>query len=427
MNYRYSPKRTPAARLFRLAGWLWSVLVLTGCRVAVVLAAAWIHRWLGSRLALATRSPMLRAGLAGSLLAMLPIILYAGSDFVPDQPTATRSELPDLSWVPPEDHFDWIQLKSGEWLKGKIKAMQDRELEFDSEELKDLTFEWKDIRQVRSPRHLDVLLTDGETWSGPLIITPTEVTVSGEVPRVAPRSQVQSVTPGGSRERNYWSGKLSAGLTLRAGNTEQVDYNAQVYLQRRTPATRLSLNYLGNFSTLDAVQSANNHRVNTEFDRWLSRKFYLILPFVEYYRDPFQNLDHRLTGGLGVGYDLLVQPKVEWTITAGPAYQYAWFESVQPEEAREKGAGALVFGTRFEWDITRKIDASFEYRGQYTRREIGDTTHHVVTTLSFEITKFLDLDVSLTWDRIANTKAGSDGVEPKSDDIRLVVGLGVDF
>jgi len=53
---------------------------------------------------------------------------------------AKPSDLPPLDWVPPADKFDWIQLKSGEWLKGRIKAMQDRELEFDSEELEDMTY-----------------------------------------------------------------------------------------------------------------------------------------------------------------------------------------------------------------------------------------------------------------------------------------------
>ena len=63
-------------------------------------------------------------------------------------------------------------------------------------------------------------------------------------------------------------------------------------------------NYIGNISRVDDRQNANNHRVNSEFDRWLSRSLYLILPFAEYYKDPFQNLQHRLTGGVGVGYDI---------------------------------------------------------------------------------------------------------------------------
>ena len=47
-------------------------------------------------------------------------------------PATSGSTLPQLSWVPPKDNFDWIQLKSGEWLKGRIKAMQERELDFES-------------------------------------------------------------------------------------------------------------------------------------------------------------------------------------------------------------------------------------------------------------------------------------------------------
>jgi putative salt-induced outer membrane protein YdiY len=342
-------------------------------------------------------------------------------------PGRTNFALPDLGWSPPEDGFDWIQLKSGEWLKGRLKALQERDLEFDSDELNYLTFDWKDIRQVRSVHTLDVLFVDGEKVSGPVTITPDQITVGGAEPRVLPRDQLQSLTPGGSKERNHWSGKLSVGLTLRQGNTESVEYNAQAHLQRRTPATRLSLDYIGNVSSVDQVESANNHRVNTEFDLWLPRRFYLILPFAEYYTDPFQNLAHRVTLGVGVGYDLIDRPKLEWNITAGPAYQQAWFESSEPGGPTQEGTGALVFGSRFDWDITHRIGLILEYRGQFTSREVGETTHHAVSTLSLELTKRFDLDVSLVWDRISNPKIGADGIQPQQDDYRLVVGLGVDF
>lgn len=340
----------------------------------------------------------------------------------------TNPALPDLSWVPPADSFDWIQLKSGEWLKGRLKGLQKRELDFDSEELNDVTFDWKDIRQVRSSRTQDVLFVDGEKVSGVVTATPEQViVVGGGTRRVVPRNHLQSFTRGGSRERNLWSGRASLGLTLRAGNTEQVEYNAQAHLQRRTPGTRLSLDYIGNVSSIDGVESANNQRVNSEFDLWLSRRFYLILPFAEYYKDPFQNLAHRLTVGTGVGYDLIDRPKLNWSITAGPAFQQAWFESSQPGEPSQKGTAALVFGSRLDWEITHRIDLILEYRGQYTSREVGETTHHSVATLSLELTKRFDLDVSFVWDRISSPKVGSDGVQPEPDDFRLVVGLGVDF
>jgi len=341
--------------------------------------------------------------------------------------THTNSALPDLSWVPREDSFDWIQLNTGEWLKGRIKAMQDRQLEFFSEKLSDMTFDWKDIRQVRSPRTIDVLFVDGKRVSGAVTVTPEQVTVGGATPYVLPRDQLQSLTPGGSKERDYWSLDLSLGLTLQAGNTKAVQYNAQIDLQRRTPATRLSLDYIGNISTVNDSENANNHRVNGEFDYWLSQRFYLVLPSAEYYKDPFQNLAHRVTLGGGIGYDLIDHPNLEWNITTGPAYQQAWFESSEPGEPTEKGTAALTFGSRFKWDITRRIKWTTQYRGQYTSREVGDTTHHAVSTLSVDLNKRLTLDVSGIWDRISNPKVGADLVQPKPDDFSLVVGLGVHF
>lgn len=337
----------------------------------------------------------------------------------------TNSALPDLSWVPPLDSFDWIQLKTGEWLKGRIKAMQDRQIEFFSEKLSDVTFDWKDIRQVRSPRTIDVLFVDGTKLSGPVTVTPGQVTVDGVPPYVGPRDQLQSLTPGGSKERDYWSIDLSLGLTLQTGNTKALQYNAQANLQRRTPSTRLSLDYIGNFSSVNGLESANNHRVNTEFDLWLSKRFYVILPGVEYYKDPFQNLAHRVTAGGGIGYDILDHRNLEWNITTGPAYQYAWFESAEPGAPTEKGVAALTFGSQFKWDITSRIKWTLEYRGQYTSKEVGDTTHYGLSKLSLDLNKRLTLDVSGIWDRISNPKVGADGVQPKPDDFRLVVGLGV--
>ncbi len=339
----------------------------------------------------------------------------------------TNSALPDLSWVPPDDGFDWVQLKSGEWLKGSIKAMQERKLEFDSDELKLLNFDWKDIRQVRSPHVNELLYGDKQKASGPISITPEHVTVGGAEPRTFPRGELQSIAPGGAKERNYWSGKVSAGLTMRSGNTRSVDYNAQVNLQRRTAATRLSFDYLGNISTIDDVESANNHRVNAEFDYWVSRRLYVILPLAEYYKDTFQNIARRYTFGGGVGYDLINRPGLEWSVDTGPAYQTTWFDSVQPGEASQRSALAWTFGSKFEWEITQRINLILEYRGQYTSREVGETFHHSVSTLEIELTKRLDLDVSFVWDRTQNPKQESNGAVPKQDDFRLILSLGVRF
>jgi len=84
--------------------------------------------------------------------------------------TTTNAPLPAAYWWPPtlpaDDSFDWIQLKSGEWLKGKLRAVEKRTLKFDSDEFDDVEFDWKDVRRVRSSRPKDLRLVTGETVSG---------------------------------------------------------------------------------------------------------------------------------------------------------------------------------------------------------------------------------------------------------------------
>ena len=216
-------------------------------------------------------------------------------------------------------------------------------------------------------------------------------------------------------------------MTLHSGNTKSTDFNGQANLQRRTPETRLKLDYIGNVSAAEGVENANNHRVNSEFDYWLSRRLYIILPQGEYYKDRYQNIAHRLTLGGGVGYYLFDRPGLEWNVSTGPAYQQTWFDSVPAGESTTRGQAALTFGSKFDWEITRRIDLILEYRGQYTSKEVGETFHHGVAKFEIELTKRFDLDVSLVWDRIQNPKQDSSGATPKQDDFRLILGLGVRF
>ena len=45
------------------------------------------------------------------------------------------------------DDADWVQLKSGEWLRGQLKYIQDKDVEFDSDELDEQTLKLKNVRQ----------------------------------------------------------------------------------------------------------------------------------------------------------------------------------------------------------------------------------------------------------------------------------------
>ncbi|MGN6554551.1 MAG: DUF481 domain-containing protein [Verrucomicrobiota bacterium] len=324
--------------------------------------------------------------------------------------------------------FDWIQLKSGEWLAGKIKSLQEEKLEFDSEELNLLTFDWQDIRTMRSLRLNSVRIEKLKAVDGSVFVTSNEVQVTtSTTTNTYPRADLLAIAPTGNRELDKWSGKVSAGVSFRAGNTKETDANAHAALQRRTPDTRLSLDYLGNYSKLNGAEVEENHRFTGQFDYFLSRRLYARLPDFEYYRDPLQNLSHRITVGAGVGYDLVKTPRTEWNVTVSPSWQRDWFESVPATENASPDSVALVLSTRFDVELTQRLDLLLEYRGQLSRKETGNDTHHAVTTLEFEIHKRLKLDLSFVWGRISSPQTESGGDTPTPDDFRLITSLGVDF
>src|SRR6187455_2670746 len=76
--------------------------------------------------------------------------------------------------------FDWIRLPSDEWLKGKIVSMYDGKLEFDSDELGVHTFDFADIKELRSSRVLQVGLADRPPVTGRLIVDGTAVRIVAE-------------------------------------------------------------------------------------------------------------------------------------------------------------------------------------------------------------------------------------------------------
>jgi len=306
--------------------------------------------------------------------------------------------------------------------------MQDEKLEFDSEELDLHSFDWNDIRTVRSPRLNSVRVENGKPIDGTLLVTTNEIQIfTATSTNTYARADLLAITPTGNRELDKWSGKASVGVSFRAGNTRETDVNAHGNLQRRTPDSRLYLDYLGNYGRVSGANTEDNHLVTGQFDYFLSRRLYVRLPDIQYFRDPFQNLEHRLTVGGGVGYDLIKTPRTEWNITAGPSWQRNWFGTVPSGQSSSADSAALVLETRFDTELTQRIDFIFKYRGQISGKETGTTTHHAETTLEFEIHKRLNLNLSFVWDRITDPKTQLGGETPTPDDFRLITSLGIDF
>lgn len=334
---------------------------------------------------------------------------------------------------PPADtKFDWIQLNSGEWLKGDLKVMYDQSLEFDSDKMDIQDFDFDDVIIVRTRDAQRVLIQEkdrkAEIHTGLVELDNKKITLLGNGESVEfPRDEIVSIAQRAERERDRWSGSLSVGVNVRGGNSETTDANVFANLKRQTALTRYNLDYLSNYSTANREETAENHRLNMDASLFLSNRLYWRILDAEFYRDRFSNIDRQFSAHSGPGYYLVRTPKTEWSTGAGVGYQRTKYSSVEAGEDNAAESPFLAVGTVLDYELNSNVDYLLDYSFRLLNESNGSYTHHLVTTLSMDLIGDMDGDISLIWDRIENPTANENGEVPKQDDYQLIFSLSYEF
>ena len=252
---------------------------------------------------------------------------------------------------------DWVQLKSGEWLRGRIIAMQDFRLEFYSDELKKLTLKWRNVKYIKTSAPYRLRFEDQTRATGAIEITPEKVHVVTDYDdQTFDRNKLLTIASGKETESSLWTYNITASVNLRRGNTDQTDFTAKISTKRQTEFSRVTIDYLGNFTEVRETETVNNHRLNAAYNVFFGRHLFVSPIVAEVYRDPFQNIARRVYAGAGLGYWLIKNIYTEWDIGGGPAYQSTIFDSVQPGQSAEENTLTLILSTRFNSRLNSKVN-----------------------------------------------------------------------
>jgi hypothetical protein len=337
------------------------------------------------------------------------------------------AQQPAPAFQPPPDEFDWLQFVTGEWLKGELIALYDGSLEFESDQLDVLSIDFADVRYLRTNRVVQARFTGQPPVTGKLVVDGDKVSIIGTDTREFARATLITLVGGEPGELNYWSGKVIFGANLRSGNTDQTEINTTARALRRTVKSRVGLEYLGNYNITNDVTAADNQRVAGDVDWFVTDRLFIRPVDAEYFKDSFQNIAHRETFGAALGYQLVDSARVDWEVSAGPAYQRTSFVSVAEGQTESESTAALAISTTYTNELTGDIDYLLDYRFLFTREEAGKFNHHFVTGLTLDSVGFLDIDLTFVWDHLNKPRPDASGILPKQNDYRLMFGLGFDF
>ncbi|UCH28329.1 MAG: DUF481 domain-containing protein [Myxococcales bacterium] len=368
-------------------------------------------------------------GLAGARPASAQTDVGAGlykDESVPEgEEVVNETALEDNYMIEFGDEKDWIRLKSGEWLSGNLERMRDGALEFDSAELKLLTYDWKKVKELHSPKSNTYRLVDGTELVGPAMIDEETITVqTAEGIKTAPRDQLDAIIEHTRRERNYWSTVLRFGLTANAGNSENFTLNGYFRLMREDAMTRAVLSYDGTFGTASRVENANRHLGSGDVDVFVHPIVYVKALTGQLLYDKFQNVRLRATPAAGIGANVITTYKWNWDVEFAPAgYQYLSLLTAAAGVQNPQSDGYMMFRTFADLDFTDDIQLLLEWRTNLVYTTIGNTNHVGSLDFTLRITTILYFNTAFLYLRTEDPWPRADGTVPKKNDYQVVVGI----
>lgn len=337
-----------------------------------------------------------------------------------------QAERDSREWAPPlpdfDSNWDWIELTSGEWLKGELRSLDQDVVDFDSDKLGILSLDWDDIKSVYSARPMELMRRDNSLLVGRLTTVDGQLVVVGTGAQV-PFRDVISIARQSTSEFDRWFVDIALGANLRGGNADQRDANVDLTLWRRTAKSSVRLNYIGNYSEFDGEENVNDHRATTSFDYRLDPVWFVRPFYGEFFRDPYQNVASRITAGFGAGLFLFDTPKLTWNVAVGPGYQETRFVDVPVGDPDKESTGIFFISSNYDHELTADIDLLFNYQLVMMEENSGRVAQHAMAAIDIDLTDALDLRLATYWDRLQQPQVDSEGVQPKKDDYRFVIGL----
>ncbi len=362
---------------------------------------------------------------------------------------ALNAEYLENVQIPKDTKSDWMELKSGEWVRGVFKGFYSGKIEFDSDEFDLLKFDSDDVKQVVTQGESTINLnrdmpnistvtnhfngnidTNHYEVRGKLLFKDEHYEIIQEdgTLRSIEVDQVSSIATGEATEMNYWSASVNIGVDMLSGNSEQVTLTTKAHAQRRTSLTRLRTDYLSTYTKVDTNNTtADNNRLTGSFDLYQTNHFYWRLASLEYIRDRFKNIKLKYTLGLGLGYDILYTDAIDWSVTIGPGYQGTDFYEVKAGEEEKVETNLVFFDTQYSHELSDSVDFILLYNMYLVNEKSGKYLHHVETTVETEFISDFIINISLFWDKVSKPAAFADGTYPEKDDFQAMLGVGYSY
>jgi len=209
-----------------------------------------------------------------------------------------------------------VHLAGGDRITGDIVGMAGGKLTLKTAYAGQVVISWAKVTRLENQQPLTVELAQGETLTAPLAAPADGKLGLGR--REVELASVAAIKPPGV-ERLRIKGQVNVGADSWSGNTDKERWDLDGALTLRQGPHRLAVGAESHRENNKGKDTVDNDLVHAEYNRFISKKWYA-LANARASQDKFKGINHRLGGGLGLGYQFWDTDLSSLSVELGPNY-----------------------------------------------------------------------------------------------------------
>jgi putative salt-induced outer membrane protein YdiY len=318
-------------------------------------------------------------------------------------------------------HAGVVVFNNGDKLTGTVTTLEGGKLKISSTVAGDITVDLKDVQTFSTDEPARIKMSSGERMKAALATSPTtqNVTVEGKPLAIA---DIKSLD---TREQK-WTGSILANGLLTEGNsrTQQLGVDAMAQLRRNDEHNDDRFTLAGSYNfgrqkapdSGDSFVSVDNWYALAKYDRFWTEKWYGYAA-VRTEHDRIADLFLRVTPGVGVGYQWIESPDLNFNTEAGVNYIY---ENYDPGDTDNRIAVRLAY--HVDKKINDKVTLFHNLEYLPAVEDPGDYLLNTDAGIRASLTKSFFTEFKVEWKR--DSTPAPDALK---NDLRYVLGVGWQF
>jgi putative salt-induced outer membrane protein YdiY len=226
---------------------------------------------------------------------------------------------------------DEVKLVNGDRITGKVTGLAGGKLTIDTPHAGKVTIDFAQVASITTETKHKVRMATGEEVEGTLKGEGGKLKVASEGAAAPVEVEFAKITHF-NKPPTSWKGSLSLAARSTDGNTHTISGLASADLSRTSEIDEFIIRAIYRYGETEGVLTERNAYGLGKYSYKFTERFFGFAS-VELFRDDFKDLDLRSIAAAGLGYDVIKESWIDFSMDAGLMYVDNNFHELEEDES----------------------------------------------------------------------------------------------